>query len=753
MPERIDFRGPGRRRMRSLKSGRTMRLDRAMAPRRGCELEWWFIHGEYAGAGRSGRRRHFMAALFRHRLNTGGSAGPAFSLLLSVLDPAGKTHKLSSRIDPAMRDSFIKNPDLIGKLPVDRKFLDVFLAELEKSGPPRPVKVENGPVVLKDNPPDVSWSDFSLRAGPGHLELCFKEPESRCKAALDLRPTRPVMETAMDRRAEVFSRTTHCLTYPRLSLTGSVGGRPVAGEAWLDHQWGDHVWYLRKEKRCKPLSWDRLALNLDDGSDWIVSETRDVRSRRRLGRRLAFSANGVQWEIERFVLEPIRHWESPRSGIQYPVEWRLQVPELDADLVFQPLLDDQEIPVFGVMRAVWDGAGLVSGTVGRHVVTGRARGMFQGYGYLFDVRNTWSAAADRVDRRLRTFFPAVLTGENIRTYLGGSDLDGEPEVYTRMLSAPVWNLLERGGKRWRPILGMLLLRALGRDMGDFDLLISVVAELGHTGSLIVDDIEDRSRLRRGGECLHLRYGQDLAINASNTLYFLPQILIESQTGLSVREKLTLHQTLARQFVRAHFGQARDLDWSRSMTRDLMKTRLNGGNGQDILRMYELKTAAPIMGLAEIVAIIAGSGASVRKACISYARALGIAFQLMDDVRDVAGPWNGNSEPGEDLAQGKWTYVIFRALRRLPPAQRSELIDILSAPEKRADPKMRKAGAALIRRSGVLAECRRKAKALVVPEWENLSRRLPPSEPKFLLRLLTERLIEGGSVSKAVKRRK
>ena len=84
-----------------------------------------------------------------------------------------------------------------------------------------------------------------------------------------------------------------------------------------------------------------------------------------------------------------------------------------------------------------------------------------------------------------------------------------------------------------------------------------VVELIHAGSLVVDDIEDGSRIRRGKPALHILYGLPIALNAGNWLYFWPFELIKaldlpSETALLVYEYY--HQTL----LRAHFGQAIDL---------------------------------------------------------------------------------------------------------------------------------------------------------------------------------------------------
>ena len=94
---------------------------------------------------------------------------------------------------------------------------------------------------------------------------------------------------------------------------------------------------------------------------------------------------------------------------------------------------------------------------------------------------------------------------------------------------PAYDLLDRGGKRWRPVLGLIMARCLGRDnLEDFeankDIYFSCgLTEIVHNGSLIIDDIEDNSTMRRGKDCVHKIYGTDIAVNAGNFMYFAPML--------------------------------------------------------------------------------------------------------------------------------------------------------------------------------------------------------------------------------------
>ena len=91
---------------------------------------------------------------------------------------------------------------------------------------------------------------------------------------------------------------------------------------------------------------------------------------------------------------------------------------------------------------------------------------------------------------------------------------------------PIYDLLDRGGKRWRPSLGLVFAEIFGRDIKNVDQNMDIyyscgLTEIVHNGSLMVDDVEDRSLMRRGQPCTHIKFGVDYAVNAGNFMYFVP----------------------------------------------------------------------------------------------------------------------------------------------------------------------------------------------------------------------------------------
>jgi geranylgeranyl diphosphate synthase type 3/geranylgeranyl diphosphate synthase type I len=275
----------------------------------------------------------------------------------------------------------------------------------------------------------------------------------------------------------------------------------------------------------------------------------------------------------------------------------------------------------------------------------------------------------------------------------------------------------------------------------FERLLSVVAELSHLGSLIIDDIEDQSPLRRGEASIHLRYGTDLAINAGNTLYFLPLLLLENHAHLSIGQRERMYQVIVRQYIRSHFGQGMDIYWSKFVSTDNLQHWIDGSLSAQVLDMYAEKTAALVVCLARMACIIAEADEQAQNACVDFSRAFGVAFQIMDDVLNFSNSGKWTKVVGEDLAAGKLTYVLVKALGKVNKNERETLQRLVCDQKYRSNSENIETGLRIVRDSGVLVECRREARSMVQEKWRELSQHLISSESKQMLRLLCSKLTD------------
>ena len=146
---------------------------------------------------------------------------------------------------------------------------------------------------------------------------------------------------------------------PQLAVSGSLSlnGRAetVSGHAWLDHEWSSELLPDGAQ------GWDWVGINLSDGSALMAFRLRDKSSNPQWAAGSLRSTGKIDriFTPQEVSFSPLRRWRSPRTGIEYPVAWRIQIGEREFEL--QPLLDDQELDSRRSVGTVyWEGAIRVS---------------------------------------------------------------------------------------------------------------------------------------------------------------------------------------------------------------------------------------------------------------------------------------------------------------------------------------------------------------------------------------------------------
>jgi geranylgeranyl diphosphate synthase type I len=210
------------------------------------------------------------------------------------------------------------------------------------------------------------------------------------------------------------------------------------------------------------------------------------------------------------------------------------------------------------------------------------------------------------------------------------------------------------GKRIRPLLVLLVCSAAG---GDWSLAIpgAVAVELIHNFSLIHDDIEDRSPLRRGRPTVWKKWGIPQAINTGDAMFALAH-LEAVRLAQTVNPSIGLQAVEILQSTCLHLTQGQYLDLSYETRHDLTV--------DDYWFMVEGKTAALIAASAELGALAALSDEQVSNRYRQFGRLLGIAFQVQDDQLGI---WGNSSLTGKssqsDLVTGKITLPIIYGLSK------------------------------------------------------------------------------------------
>jgi geranylgeranyl pyrophosphate synthase len=195
------------------------------------------------------------------------------------------------------------------------------------------------------------------------------------------------------------------------------------------------------------------------------------------------------------------------------------------------------------------------------------------------------------------------------------------------------------------------------------------------------------------------------------------------------------------YTQAHFGQTVDLYWSKYLSEENLQQWLNDSLEEKILQMYDYKTAAGAKGLAEVATVIAEAEEDIKQTCINFARAFAVAFQIIDDVHNFSDSPKWTKVCGEDLLNGKLTFVIAKAIRMLDDQKSKRLIQILCKKELRENRNVLEEGIELVRNSGALEFSKEFAKKMSLNQNEIFNQTIPSCESKIMLSMLCIKMLD------------
>jgi geranylgeranyl diphosphate synthase type I len=211
---------------------------------------------------------------------------------------------------------------------------------------------------------------------------------------------------------------------------------------------------------------------------------------------------------------------------------------------------------------------------------------------------------------------------------------------------------EATGKRIRPLLLLLTTAACGPEWLHA-ISAAAAVELVHNFSLVHDDIQDRSDRRRGRPTTWVKWGPPMAINAGDALFVL-----SNQAMLDLRERYPAEAILEA----ASVLHATCLDLTRGQFLDMSYQERNDLVVEDYWPMIAGKTAALLSACCHIGAILGGADEGAQDAYRSFGHALGLAFQVQDDILGI---WGDEAITGKsaasDLLEGKKSLPVLYGL--------------------------------------------------------------------------------------------
>ncbi len=221
-------------------------------------------------------------------------------------------------------------------------------------------------------------------------------------------------------------------------------------------------------------------------------------------------------------------------------------------------------------------------------------------------------------------------------------------------------ILLAGGKRLRPLMGLLIFKLTGGVDIEEVLPLAIAFEMVHTATLVHDDINDEAATRRGKPTIHQQVGTAKGIIAGDWLFV-------QGFGLGGRyggKLVDIMNDCCARIASAEYSQLDHvLDLSTSP--------------EDYLDIVKGKTAGPFAAACEGAALIAGSTDEQATTLARFGMELGIAFQLVDDILDIIGDTRMGKPRGADVHEGKMTLPLIHALTLLHGNERRRLGEIIS----------------------------------------------------------------------------
>jgi geranylgeranyl pyrophosphate synthase len=234
----------------------------------------------------------------------------------------------------------------------------------------------------------------------------------------------------------------------------------------------------------------------------------------------------------------------------------------------------------------------------------------------------------------------------------GAAAEVPPATWQSGLVDPLRDILMRSGKGFRGRFVAQAWRLGGGAPRPAPEMLSCAVELLHAGSLVIDDIQDDSHLRRGELALHRRYGLPIALNTGNCLYFLALALL-ARVPLPANRRAVLYEDLHLALLRCHQGQALDLS-----------VKITERRRREVMPLVECTTRLKTGSLMRLAALLgaraAGGPEDAVRALGRFGEEFGVGLQMLDDWSGIALE-RRRSKGVEDLRLGRpiwpWAWLV------------------------------------------------------------------------------------------------
>jgi geranylgeranyl pyrophosphate synthase/predicted secreted hydrolase len=723
-------------------------------PHASSSTEWWYMNTHLEAKG--GRKLSLFASFFVHAISfdkTTNKPDYAYSVIWGISDIDNKKYHTVSLVDkraPKLGLERLKKGELVKDPYIKRAAIEM----LSKGVMPYPDELlKKTPLIAKKTLSlDYDGNTFKkMKDGSYVLHLQHKDLE--LSADLRFYPQKP--PTRHGDNGVVRGVSAEDMFYyfiPRNKVTGTVKIKKekltiVKGSGWYDHEFGCHAQKEKgkKDDMKKDVSWNWIAMQLSNGSELTAYDLIDLKTGEDCGSFvILIDEKGKRHYSQKFSLKPIGEtWTSTRTFNEYPTAWELSAPEFGLKVTAVAAFPNQEFATVISKPAFWEGRMNVNGTHKGKKITGNAYIERHGFVNSNNMKEFLKAVSKATLKSVHHILPLSLTQEKFEELVSKKGnkhfTQGlDKQAYIDKLIKPIREITDRGGKSWRSYATIACCDAVG---GDSQVAIDWLAlpELMHVGSLMVDDVQDKSVVRRGGPSAHQVHGDAIAINSGTAAYFIGQYCIYN-VDKSFEEKVEIYNCYFEAMRASHSGQAMDIYGLDYMMPDAMEDdKVAKLLPTRVIATHRLKSAAPASYLARIGVLLGTGTKEQQNAMGEYFEALGISFQIIDDTLNLKGFKDHLKTKAEDITAGKITYPIAKAMSMLSKKDRAQLWQIVSM--KTDNIALLTEAVALLDKYKVIELCEREAKTILERAWKKVDPLLRDSMVKLNLRAFSWFVLE------------
>lgn len=726
-------------------------------PHASSSTEWWYMHTHFTV--KDGREFSLFASFFRHAISFDKKTKKpnyAHSVIWGISDLKEKKYHTVSLVDhraPKLGLERLKKGELVKDPYIKRAAIEM----LSKGVMPYPDELLKKDPIISNTNLSLNYDGNTYKKLPdGTYQLHLVHKELELGVDINFKPLKkPVRHGDNGVVRGVSAEDMFYYFIPKCKVTGSIKLKKEkleikTGSGWYDHEFGCHPpkkegEEQKKDDMKKDVSWNWIAMQLDNGCELTAYDLIDLKTGEDCGSFvILIDKDGKRHYSTNFSFKAEGElWTSTRTFNEYPSAWRLDAPDFGLSVVADAAFPNQEFATVISKPAFWEGRMNVTGKMKGKKVKGPAYIERHGFVNSSNMKEFLKAVSKATLASVRKILPLEFGQEKFEELVskkGNKHLtDGlDKQSYIDKFIRPIREITDRSGKSWRSYATIACCDAVG---GNSQVAIDWLAlpELMHVGSLMVDDVQDKSLVRRGGPAAHVVHGDAIAINSGTGAYFVGQYCIYN-VDKDFEGKVKIYNAYFEAMRASHSGQAMDIYGLDYMMPDALKDdNVAKLLTKRVIATHRLKSAAPAAYLARIGVILGEGNDEQIDAMGDYFEALGISFQIIDDTLNLKGFKDHLKTKGEDITAGKITYPVAKAMGLLDKKDRKRLWEIVSA--KTEDITLIAEAVSLLDKVQAIELCEREAKAILERAWKKIDPLLRDSMVKLNLRAFSWFVLE------------